>query len=212
MALPKLFRVDPIWKGATVAIVGGGPSLSLKQVRLIAKAKMCPNSNVRVMAVNDAIYPCWFADWHHACDWSWWVEHIQNVHTFPGIKTTLAEDVPEPWVTGYLHNTGSDGFDPDPTCCRTGANSVYQGMHIALHAGVKKIVLVGVDMKNSADGEAHWFGDHRDGRRANFAGEIIPKFAGLLPAIKERGVEVINASPGSALEIFPHMDLAAALQ
>lgn len=210
MALAKLYRVEPIFSGSTVVIAGGGPSFCLKDVRTIVRARQAPGSNVRVIAVNDAAYVVWSADMMLACDWSWWNEHIHFVHRFPGIKLTLAEDVPEPWVTGYLKNTGSDGFDEDPTCCRTGANGVYQAMHIALHAGAKKIVLIGVDMRD-INGEAHWFGDHRDKRRAVYAEQMTPKFNGLLPAIERRGVRVVNATPESALTIFPYENLESTL-
>lgn len=214
MALPKRFTVEPIWTGKTACIIGGGPSFTLKQNRLLARARLQPSSRFRVIAVNDAVYGAWWADWLHACDTPWWQDHIQNVHTFPGIKTTLAEDVPEPWVTGYLENTGLQGFDPDPSRCRTGANGVFQAIHIAIHAGAKKVVLVGVDMKEGPKGEKHWFGDHpgRQGfMKVDYASSMIPHFATLLPAMAERGVECFNASPGSALTTFPAIELEKAL-
>ena len=207
MALPKRFTVEPIWAGCTAIVLCTGPSASLKQVRAIARARLWPESKFRVIAVNDAIYGAWWADWHHACDWSWWAEHIQHVHTFPGIKTTLAEDVPAPWVTGYLENSGNEGFDPDPSRCRTGNNSGYQAIHIAAHAGAKRIVLVGMDMKMDAQGNSHNFGEHRDGRKAHFATVMLPMFPTIVPALEERGIEVVNATPGSALTTFPMVDL-----
>jgi hypothetical protein len=215
MALPNRFTIEPQWTGCRGVIIGGGPSFTLAQNRLIARARLVPSSRVRVIAVNDAIYGAWWADWHHACDTTWWREHIQSVHSFPGIKTTLAEDVPEPWVTGYLENSGDVGFDPDPSRCRTGANGVYQAICIFMHSGVKDIILVGVDMKTDDNGKNHWFGNHPQhfgSDRVDYAKQMIPKFETLLPAMEERGVKVRNASPGSALTIFPHVDLDSALR
>lgn len=214
MALANRFTVEPIWAGCTAIVIAGGPSLSLKQIRAIAMARMQPGSKFRVIAINDAIYPAWFADWHHACDGVWWHNHIQTCHTFPGIKTTLAEDVPQPWVSGYLENTGCEGFDPDPSHCRTGANGAYQAMHISIHAGVKKIILAGVDMKASAAGEHHWFGSHPariTPLNADYAKTMAPHFETLKPALAERGIEVVNASPGSALAAFPLVNLEKVL-
>lgn len=213
MSLPRRFTVEPLWTGCTSVILAGGPSLSLKQIRAIAMARMREASPFRVIAVNDAIYPAWFADWHHACDREWWYHHIQTVHQFPGIKTTLADDVPEPWVTGYLENSGCEGFDPDPSRCRTGANSAYQAMHISIHAGVRKIILVGVDMKASG-ADHHWFGDHPKvitPLNADYQHTMVPHFETLKPALAERGIEVVNASPGSALAAFPLVNLEEAL-
>lgn len=202
MALPKRLTVYPSWKGCTAIIVASGQSLTTDQVRTIAIARHRSPDHVRVMAVNDGIFPCWFADWLHAGDWQWWHWHIQAVHTFPGIKTTLAEDVPEPWVTGYLKNTGDVGFDPDPSHCRTGGSSVYQGIHILVHAGVTDIVLVGVDMQGT-----HYFGDHPDRVPSQYNTGMLPRWPSIVPTLEERGVSVWNASPSSALEIFPKVDL-----
>lgn len=191
----------------TAIVVCSGPSLSVRQLRAIARARNYPASKFRVIAVNDAIYGAWWADWLHSCDFTWWREHIQHVHTFPGIKTTLAEDVPAPWVSGYLENSGPEGFDEDPSRCRTGANSGYQAIHIAMHAGVNRIILVGMDMKSDPKQGSHFFGEHRGGRPVEFASLMIPKFQTLQPALDQRGISVLNATPGSALTTFPFADL-----
>lgn len=216
MALPSRFTVEPIFAGMDVVVCAGGPSFSLKQVRTIARARLAPGSKVRIIAVNDAVYPLFgVADWLHACDGEWFFEHIQTAHTFPGIKTTLCETIPEPWVTGYLENSGSAGFDPDPSRCRTGANSAYQAMHIAIHACAKRIILVGVDMRKSSAGERHWFGDHAGmlpAAEIDYKVFMAPYFETLKPALSERGIEVVNCSPGSALESFPMGDLETVLR
>lgn len=212
MALPRRHRVERDWPGCTAVIVCSGPSLSVRQLRTIARARNFPDSKIRVIAVNDAVYGAWWSDWLHACDWGWWMEHIQHVHMFPGIKTTLAEDVPAQWVTGYLKNTGADGFDTDPSCCRTGGNSGYQAMCIAAHAGASKIVLVGMDMRPAENGETHFFGEHRDGRKANFNQTMLPHFDALKRELDALGIMVINATPGSALQTFPVLSLEEALR
>lgn len=203
MALPRRFTIEPFWRGATVIIIASGPSLTVRQLRAIARAKHFPGSKIKVIAINDAVYGAWWADWLHSCDQKWWFEHIQQVHQFTGIKTTLAEDVPAAWVDGYLENSGLDGFDPDPSKCRTGGNSGYQGIHIALHAGAAKIGLVGFDMKDAPNGEGHFFGEHRDGFKSPYAVSMIPYFATLLPEIARRGSVVFNCTPDSALNTFP---------
>lgn len=166
------------------------------------------------MVINDAVYGAFWADWLHACDSAWWHQHIQGVHTFPGIKTCMQDDVPAPWVDGYLLDTGPQGFDPDPTCVRTGGNSAYQAMHCAIHAGVKRIILCGVDMRKGDDGRRHWFGDH-DGDLGqvdvNYNRDMAPHFATLKPELEARGIDVWNTSLNSALSTFPKLSLEQAL-
>lgn len=215
MTLAKRFTVTPAWKGGTAIIIGGGPSFDLAQNRQIARARHGVSSPFRVMAINDAVYGAWWADWLHSCDSQWWYQHIQGVHTFPGTKTCTQDDTPAPWVDGYLHETGFDGFDEDPSCIRTGGNSAYQGMHIAIHLGVKRIILCGIDMNVGPNGEKHWFGDH-DGVMGyavpNFARDMAPHFETLKPALEARGIEVLNTSAQSALTAFPKMELERALK
>lgn len=197
------FSVSPIWTGERVVIIGGGPSLSLEQVHAIARAKMA--GVIRVIAVNNAVYVAWWADWLHACDSIWWHRHYPLVHRFPGLKTTLANDLPDEWGVGELVNTGKYGFDEDPGNCRTGGNSVYQAMHIAIHAGVKEIILVGVDMKRDG-ARTHWHDGHR-GPDVDYATTMAPCFEDLVPVLGKRGIKAVNASPNSALKTFPAVAL-----
>jgi hypothetical protein len=203
MARP--YSVSTCFEGQPVFIIGGGPSLTLAQIRAIAMMRI--RRRCRVVAVNDAVYPAWWADWLHSCDFKWWRWHIQGVQHFKGTKTCVAEDVPDSWVDGYLERTGHDGFDEDPSHIRTGGCSVYQAMHIAIHAGATRIGLVGVDMRRGPGGEAHWFGDHPDKLSplspAEFYESMGSAFETLRPALHARGIEVANCSPGSALTAFP---------
>lgn len=211
MPLTKRFKVEPYWQDKTAVIVGGGPSLSLAQIRHIAKARLGTKGGVRVIAVNDSIFVAWFADWLHACDAQWWRWNIQSAFSFQGVKTSTENTVPPAWVDGYLKSTGISGFDEDPSCVRNGGNSGYQAMHIAMHAGVKKIILVGFDMQRGRSEESHWFGEHPDKIKNRYADQMIPYFPTLVPALQERGIDVFNATPGSALTTFPFRELSEVL-
>lgn len=201
------FRVDRLWTGMTVVVIGGGPSLSLQQIQTIAQARL--SGGVRVIAVNNAMYVAWWADWLHACDAKWWHAHIQWAQHFKGIKTTLDPTVPGPWNVGLLENTGKDGFDENPESCRTGGNGVYQAIHCAIHADARRVILVGTDMRD-VEGRSHWHGGHGNDP-VNYAVTMAPSFETLKPALAARGIAVMNASPGTALEAFPKVSLEAAL-
>jgi hypothetical protein len=199
--MAKPFTVERMWPGQTVVILAGGPSVTPAQVRAIARARLL--QKCRVIAVNDAVYLAWWADWLHACDAKWWHWHIQAVQRFAGIKTTTCEDVMPGWVDGYLKVTGTEGFDEDPSLIRSGGNGAYQAMHCAIHAGASKIILVGVDMRCGEAGESHWFGDHPDRMVPDHAKGMLPHFATLQPTLEARKITVLNASIRSALRIFP---------
>jgi hypothetical protein len=193
-----------MWPGQTVVIVGGGQSLSFTQLRIVAKARM--EDRCRVIAINDQVFWCWWADWLHGCDLKFWLWHSEALIKFQGIKTTLADNVPDAWVSGFLKNTGQEGFDPHPHHVRTGGNGVYQMMHASIQAGAKKVVLIGVDMRGN-----HCHSGHPDKIVIGNFVAMKNRFETLKPALKERGIDVVNCSPGTELEAFPKADIEAVL-
>lgn len=174
--------------------------------------------DIRVVAINDAIYPCWFADLGYACDNKWWEFH-RGVPGFPGLKLRLkvvdeASGHDTNWCrhedVRTVQSSGTQGFDPNPQRIRSGGNSGYQVLHLLAHLQVARIIAVGLDM----NGRGHWFGDHPQGVRTygeNFENRI-PEFEALAKVFRERGVRVVNCSPGSALRCFEVADLETTLK
>ncbi len=197
-----------LWPGATVACLGGGPSLRRRQVAAV-------RGRGRVIAVNDAWRLAPWAEVLYACDWRWWLKH-EGVPGFAGLKVTLSnsrghlDDYPDIKV---VENTGTEGLERAPTGVRTGRNGGYQAINLAVHLGARRVLLLGYDMKPDARGRTHWFGDHADWptRPGVFAGVMLPHFAGLARELQALGVEVLNCTPTSALEAFPKVALEQAL-
>jgi len=204
------WEVPELWRGATVAILGGGPSLSVDQV-----AQVCA-SGCRVIAVNNAYAIAPFADMLYFCDHDWWREHAERAayREFAGIKVTLENPKvvkAEPAVRS-LQNLGRTGLCAERHGLHTGQNGGYQAINLAVHLGAKRIVLLGFDMKVSADGRFNWHSGHRrKGSPDQYARLMLPKFPTLLGPLAARGVEVLNATPGSALKCFREVSLQAAL-
>jgi hypothetical protein len=200
--------IPVLWPdGPTAVILAGGPSLDLAQVRRVAMARL--EGRCRVVAVNDAVYPCWFADWLHGCDYKWWNWHRLTATKFPGVRTTCTETVPEAWAH-YIKVLPPDpktgrrgGFADEPDSVAGGGNGGYQAIQVAVKAGAKRLILLGFDMKAGADGKTHFFGDHQDRIRSDYARTMLPNFPTLIEPLKARGVTVLNCTPDSALRCFP---------
>ncbi|MFQ6016775.1 MAG: hypothetical protein ACE5KF_01140 [Kiloniellaceae bacterium] len=207
--MPDIWTVPRLWPGATVACLGGGPSLTRAQV------DVC-RGRARVIAVNDAYRLAPWADVLYACDWRWWNKH-HGVPGFAGIKVSIsnsAERLKKYPDIRIVENTGTQGLETAPTGLRTGRNGGYQAINLAVHFGVKRILLLGYDMKPAADGRTHWFGDHADWptKPAIFRSVFLPHFEGLAAALESLRIQVINCTADSALEAFPKMSLEQALQ
>jgi hypothetical protein len=213
--MPQQFwEVPELWPGQTVAIIGGGPSVTQAQVDYL-------KGRCRVIAVNDAYLLCPWADVLYFCDDRWWGWHHKRpeYQAFAGIKVTLENPRVcqlEPGVKP-IRNMGREGLWPGRNGVMTGANSGYQGINLAVHFGAKRILLIGFDM-HMRGGKSHWFGKHpinhptkTDNVPGDYSNTMLPNFPTLLDPLKQLGVEVINCTPGSALTCFPMMSLEDAL-
>jgi hypothetical protein len=200
--------VPRLWPGATVVCLGGGPSLTKQQVDLAA-------GRARALAINDAWRLAPWADVLYACDWRWW-QTYDGVPGFAGLKVTLSNSRGhlDAWPDiRMVENTGTEGLEDAPTGLRTGRNGGYQAINLAVHLGARRVVLLGYDMKAAPDGRTHWFGDHADWPTRTTIYETVmrPHFAGLVAPLARRAVEVVNATPESALDAFPKMRLEEVL-
>ncbi len=194
---------SPIWAGATVFCLGSGPSLTQADVDAIRGAG-------RVIAVNDAYRLAPWADALYACDATWWGWHPHAVD-LPGLKftldTTWETDRNDPALAALLprltvlRNTGSLGYDPDPSALRTGRNSGFQAVHLAVHLGAVRIVLLGYDMA-PAGLRTHFFGEHPRPSPSPYE-EFRRCFDSLVEPLGLLGVEVVNCSRRTALATFP---------
>lgn len=206
--------LDPtLWKGETAVCIAGGASLTQKQVDSI--------KGFKVIAINNAYKLAPWADILYACDYQWWEWH-NGCPEFKGWKITheqgkrwdkiqAGESVPKPPYEGLdiIVSSGNSGFSDTQDRIKHGGNSGYQALHIAMLLGADTILLLGYDM-HARTGKSHWFGEHpngkqSDGRYANW----LKEFPALKEAANSRGQNIINCTPGSALECFDSMGLGA---
>jgi hypothetical protein len=190
-----------MWEGQTVAILASGPSQSQRLCNLVAGA------GLPAIAINDTFRLAPWAAMLYAADSSWWRIHQQEALKFAGLKVTCNNSV-EFKAVHLLKQSGAEGFDPDPAAVRTGGNSGYQAIHVALHAKAKRILLLGFDMSDR-DGH-HWHGKHKQPLRTTDS-NTYKIWCERFKALNKRGAEIINCTPASALTCFPKMELEAAL-
>ena len=190
--------------GGTVAIFASGPSLTVEDV------EYCRDKVDASIAVNDSYKLAPWATALYAADESWW--HVQKgALSFTGLRYSVQQHA-VPWGVTVLKRTGDVGLEVDPKGLRTGKNSAYQAVNLAVHFGATRIVLLGVDMKLGPKGKRHWFGTHPRGLndRTDF-GDFIEAFQTIVEPLKQIGVSVFNCSPDSALDCFPKRPLREVL-
>ncbi|MHA2067164.1 MAG: hypothetical protein ACXABY_22580 [Candidatus Thorarchaeota archaeon] len=207
------WQVPPIWEDETAVIIGGGPSLTLEQIDYVrGKAKL--------IAINNSYMVCPDCDLFYFCDCRWYQWHKNR----PEFKKFISREdliivtldnlkwIPENFKS--VMNRGRTGLCHYKDGVHTGSNSGFQCINLCYHLGVKKIILLGIDMQY-VDGKSHWHGSHTDetGKKMVTVGlksyevNMIPKFETLVEPLKEVGIEVFNCSPTSALKCFDNKPL-----
>lgn len=190
------------WPGETIVCLGGGPSLTVADVDAV-------QGRARVIAVNDAYKLAPWADVLYAADRRW-IDWHQGVPTFTGLKYSIQANLSTMRLDWHvLRNTGFDGLELDPGALRTGFNSGYQAVNLAVHLGAARIILLGYDL--CPDGmRTHWFGDHpQEIAVPSPYPQMREAFQTIVEPLKAAGVEVINCSRRTALTAFPCSTLEA---
>lgn len=195
------------WAGQPAVLLGGGPSLTPQQIG------HCRARSIRTIAINNAYRIAPWADILYFCDLSWWGQHAHYpaFRDFAGIKATISDAR----YAEHLTNTGDQGLDFNEGCVRTGWNGGMQALNLAINLGATPIVLLGFDLCVDGD-RTHW----HDGHASKYSPELytqsfqkimLPAFDAAAALCREKGIVVINSSPGTALHAFPKIRLEEAL-
>ncbi len=199
-----LWTVPPLWPDGECVILGGGPSLSLVNLDWLQGRRVIAVNNAMLLGSWDVMYfgdKCWF-DWNKF-----------KLHKFGGLKVTTCQQIDWPDVKVVFKVRRPEG-----TIARRRDKLMWNlssgacAINLAFHFGVKRIILLGFDLRRFEPDELlaigckgtadSWHGDHKRPPVKTYDRFIGPLVA-LAADLKKLGVEVINATPGSALTAFP---------
>jgi len=209
----KEWTPPKLWQDSTCYILGGGPSLSNVNFDLIKDS--------RIIAVNNAygdpieeienkvchykprnwVDICWFGDER----WYWW--HKSCLKAFTGFLVTCKESLRGTSGIYVIKRSRKQfGIDERPGFIRWNFNSGASAINLAYHLGVKKIVLLGFDMKN-IEGKSNWHNDHQSTPRILPYTRFLKSFSVIKKDADRIGLEIINCTPESGMKEFPIMSL-----
>lgn len=198
--------VPRLYPGGTIACLASGPSLTKADADSVRDVD-------EVIVINTTYQLAPWAGVLYAADARWWSWH-GGAPSFRGLKYTLTPDPRlQTWGVTLLKNTGNEGLELSPDGLRTGRNSGYQAINLAVHLGATRILLLGYDMQPGPGGRKNWHGNHKNphGRLGSDYPGFRKKFETLVQPLQVAGVEVINCSRSTALMCFPRLSLAEAL-
>lgn len=187
------WEIPEIWKGDTCYIVGGGPSVNdvdLERLR-----------GQNVIVTNSSFEDCPWASVLFFMDSAWEEKNRGKLYDFPGLIVTIKKLYRDSKRIRFVHPSPSAGIEWRPAYINYASNSGLGAIHLALRFGATKAILFGFDCQ-PVGGKMNY----HDRYDSHPQVEIFDKFqrdfsnkAGLV----QQHMEVINATPATALDCFP---------
>lgn len=198
---PSRFDWWKDWRGQAVAIIACGPSAKTANVGQL-------RGKLPVLAIKEtAVDFCPWADAVYGCDAAWW-KHRNGLPEFKGLKLTWDATIPVlfPDVRKItISDKKQDRLQvKEPGELGAGGNSGFQALNLAVQFGANRIILVGFDLHDRSG--AHYYGRNNWPRANNPTSDNFYRwckaFEGSAGDLCQLGVDVVNASPYSAVGCF----------
>lgn len=222
------WTVPKVWENGTCVIIGGGPSIIeqfgipeqlVQQVRSgCSPAVYSPYleqlHTQHVIAVNIAFRIGRWMDIIFFGDADYGIKYIDEMREQPGLLVSCVPKGTDPhnMLTDvkYLmrNNKKIYGITEEPNQVSWNKNSGSCAINLAVHTGVKRIILLGFDMSLDENRNQHWHKEYSlpKDRVDKFMAKHCEGFPTMAQDLKHLGVEVLNCSPKSKIEEFPKVN------
>jgi len=201
----------------TIVCIATGPSLTLQQI------DTARDKGFTLFACNNAIFQAPDADLLYGCNHEWWAYYWDDVKNLPCEKWTTSTIAATTHGINWIAERHAPGLSTDPKVIHHGHGSGYSLVSMAFRAGADRIVLLGYDLKYAPDydpanrdpgsSHRHFFGEYPESMRhwpsVKVEKGVHVELRDLYGEIKSQNlVEVVNCTPGSAMDCFPNLDIA----
>jgi len=226
-----------LWKNGDVWIIGGGASIT-KQFNIpndivdkVGRGELPLSSyspymksihGKHVIGINVAYMLGNWVDMTFFGDNNYFLNHKDDMYyNFPGLKVGCANACQRyPWAKFLCRdNRKPFGITNIRKAIAWNGNSGAAAISVAANAGAKRIFLLGFDMCLDDTNATHFHNEYRKGQDRNIPKDEkklpyqrhIRGFPTILADAMQRGIEIINVSPTSAITEFKKVSLSEAL-
>ena len=160
----------------------------------------------------------------YSVNYSWWQHYWDEVKDLPCEKWSTNKAVCEDFDVNWIDETYAEGLSTNPKILHHGHGSGYSLLGMAYHKGYRRILLLGYDCKYAPDYDGkqkkigksprHFFGEYPPSMQ-HWPSVMVRKgihveLRYLYGTIAKQGlVEVLNCTPGSAIDCFPRKRIDA---
>lgn len=198
--------------------IGTGPSLNAASIETARRKGFTLFGCNNVWTLNDLAVL-------YACNLGWW-EHYwgQMLAEDPAEKWTTNAEAAERYGLNWIAERNAPGLSTDPAVIHHGHGSGYSLVNLAYLMGAERIVLLGYDLKYAPDydgrnefigsGPRHYFGEYPEPLQhwpsVRVRAGVHVELLDLYRSVAAQGlVEVLNATPDSAIDCFPRVTIDA---
>jgi hypothetical protein len=141
-------------------------------------------------------------------DSSTWEEDKVGILGFRGLKITCCieplKDSANLKFIGQDPKKRAGGISIDPRLIGWNKNTGAAAINLAVHTGVKKIILFGFDMKLDPNQNQHWHKLYASplSQTTSIFNKHLMGFPQIKKDLDKLGIEVFNCNPDSAIECF----------
>lgn len=216
----EFWPVEPIFAGRTVFCLASGPSLTREVAEQVR--------GYPIIVVNSS---CTVAPWAsvlYFTDSSWYEPRRDLVQQWPGLVVSMSRTakIELPDKVKRIQTVGDPDLQSEfppvgSSLVRQGRSSGHTAISLAIAMGASKVVLLGYDCR-VVGGREHCHDEYLVGGRRDYATEkedprwnnkreystvFVRGYDGWMAAAARAGATILNATPGSAIQEFPFVDL-----
>lgn len=203
----------PDWKGEEAFIIGGGTSVQIAAVNAL---RTRPGAHVITLNSSYRAFP--WAEMLFFADERWIREEFQerpeSINGYKGQVVSILENPKYDHMSTRVRRETLPGLSLDRSKVFLHYTAARGAMNIALHKGVRRLVLVGMDNRDgdglTEDGRprVHFHEGYHWSRSKNTWKAKLHELEGTVAPLAQAGIEVINASLISTLPWWQRVDLA----
>jgi hypothetical protein len=197
-------KLEPVYNDK-VFIIGGGPSIKDTNLDLIKDYPVIGTN--AAYTLGNWVDICTFIDGHF---YTW---NQKELDAWPNRIITCNPNFKNHKKIEYLKKCEQHAMCWNPNklpCPDKGKNVGSTAIALAAKLGAKKIILLGYDMKVKG-GQHNYHKKHRHVPRNDVYYRFLIHFKALAAELKNTDIQVLNATPDSALSLFPKVSLKEAL-
>ena len=217
--------IEPKFKGETAVLVATGPSLTREQADFVRTAQR--ENKCRIFTMNNSYQLVPETDVHISCNEDWWKYYWKRdsiLRDMPADKYTWFKYLADKYQIKYIKAIEKAGLSTDPKIIHINNGSGPMAINLVMHYGIKKLLLIGHDMKFAPDYNGrtkkvgskprHYFGEYPSTlkhwpsvkiglSKPGVIDGLIEVYNKMPDDLKKCGMQVINCTPDSMLPTFP---------